>query len=453
MLINFVPNLQSNQVKSAAAPIDLEKVIVIVLGGGEGKRLDPLTRSRCKPAVKFGGHYALIDVPISHALTSGLRHIFVIGQYMAYTLQKHLTQTYASYMGAHQSLQLLVPEEREHEKVWYQGTADAVRKNLEHFRQMPGEYFLILSGDQLYNIDFQQMIQFGVNTQADMVIAAQPVTEKNAKRMGLMQIDGQSFAVQQFIEKPQDPKVLNQFYVPTQAFNSMGLCQKPAHNYLGSMGIYLFKRQALFSLLEEDNREDFGKHLIETQMRKGGVFAYLYDGYWEDIGTIESYYYANIALTHHGLDPQGGLDCYDESRLIVTPSQNLPPAKIGECRLHDAIICQGAVVEAREVINSIIGERAVIDEGVVIKDSIILGNEFYKRPAWDAESEACEPKIGKNSLIYKSIIDENVTIGHSVKLVNQNQYKDYDSPDGKLYVRDGIIVVPKGTKIPDHYTF
>jgi glucose-1-phosphate adenylyltransferase len=415
--------------------------------------IESLTLSRCKPAISFGGRYSLIDIPISHSLTTGLSKIFVVGQYLAYTLQKHLFQAYLLHGIAQNHIQLLVPEEREGKKVWYNGTADAIRQNITYFSEVPADYFLVLSGDQLYNINFQKMINFGVEVDAGMLIAAQPVNKKEAMRMGVLKIEHGGHRIFDFYEKPQEEAVFERFY--TDEFTLDRLGYEGSHNkpYPGSMGIYLFKRQVLFELLQRDSREDFGKHLIQTQMEQKNVHAFLYDGYWEDIGTIEAYYGANLALTRMEDSRKTGLQCYDETELIMTKGYNLPGAKIGHCTLDHAILCEGSIVAADSITHSIVGVRSVIGEGTTIRDSIIMGNEFYERPPMMPGESPLRPRIGKKCQIEKTIVDENVTIGDSVQLVNREGHVDLDTPDGLVVVRNGIIVIPRGTRIPDNYTF
>ncbi len=451
MLVNFNQQSEGAPLIRQNERFSLDRVAVIILGGGEGKRLSPLTKVRCKPTMSFGGRYSLIDVPISHSISSGLSKIYVIGQYLAYTLQKHLFETYLNY-GAGQ-IQLLVPEERDSQRIWYKGTADAVRQNLDYFSEIQADYFLILSGDQLYNINFQEMIDFGLQTNAGMLIAAQPVNKKNAKRMGLMKLQHGGSRVVAFQEKPQEDEILQQFETDSFTLHGLGYENQDGCPYLGSMGIYLCKRQALFDLLKEDHREDFGKHLITTQMKKGDVHAYLYDGYWEDIGTIDSYYHANLALTRQCEDRRLGLQCYNESSQILTKSYNLPGAQISNCRINNALICEGSMVNATEITQSVIGVRSMLESGVVVRDSILMGNEYYTRAPLISGEVASTPSIGENSLISKAIIDENVTIGKGVRLVNQHGYEQFDSLDGKIHVRDGIVIVPRGTHIPDNYIF
>lgn len=433
----------------------LDNVAVIILGGGEGKRLSPLTKTRCKPAISFGGKYALIDIPISHSISSGLRNIYIIGQYLANSLHKHLFQTYMQGVTSHANLHMLIPEEREGSHIWFKGTADAIRQNINYLREIPADYFLILSGDQLYNIDFQQMLHFGLESNADMVIAAQPVNEKEAKRMGLLKLQAGSTRVIDFIEKPQEPQILEQFATDEMTLHRMGFESNSGRRFLGSMGIYFFKRKALFDLVGDDPREDFGKHLILTQMKKESVHAFLYDGYWEDIGTIESYYNANLALTQTITDHRHGLLCHDEKNVIITKTYRLPGAKITDTLINRSLICEGAIIDAKEITHSVIGVRSRVGRGTVIRDSILMGNEYYHRTSNTLQDLPDAPGIGENCLITKTIIDENVKIGNDVKLINRAGFTNYDSPFGEpaITVRDGIIVVPRGTTLPNRFVF
>lgn len=457
MIVNFlsetVPSDTESHLKILPDKFSLDRVAVIILGGGEGTRLKPLTNAKCKPAISFGGRYSLIDIPISHSLSTGLNKIYVIGQYLVHSLQNHLFKTYL-YHGISQSqIQLLVPEERHGEKIWYKGTADAVRQNLAYFAEISADYFLILSGDQLYNINFQKMIQFALEKDAGMVIAAQAVNEKNARRMGLLRIKHGDSHIIDFHEKPQEEAILEKFYTDEFTLERLGYDGNNGKHYLGSMGIYLFKRETLFELLQNDQREDFGKHLIKSQMKNQDVHAFLYDGYWEDIGTIESYFYANLALTREEEDRKKGLQCYCEGERIITKSYYLPGAKISNCKLQRSIICEGAVIRAQEVTHCVIGVRSVVKEGTILRDTILMGNEYYERAPLTPTGELHMPGIGKNCRIEKAIIDENVVIGDHVSLLNKEGYTHYDSPDGLVVVRDGIIVIPRGTIIPPHYSF
>ncbi|MBQ8498611.1 glucose-1-phosphate adenylyltransferase [Chlamydia sp.] len=421
-----------------------DNVGVIVLCGGEGKRLSPLTCWRCKPTVSFGGRYKLIDVPISHAIASGFSKIFVIGQYLTYTLQQHLFKTYFYHGVLQDQIHLLVPERRDGSQVWYQGTADAIRQNLLYLQDSRVEYFLILSGDQLYNMDFRSIVDYAVDSQADMVIAAQPVSDKDVSRFGVLKVDDGCKLVD-FYEKPQSEEILKHFRLSNTAMRKFGL--DPQHgNFLGSMGIYLFRKQCLFQLLLEETGDDFGKELIHRQMHRGRTVAYLYNGYWTDIGTIESYYEANMALTQRPSQNSRGFNCYDDRGMIYSKNNHLPGAIISDSRISNSLLCEGAMIESGQVSNSVIGVRGVIGQGSIFDRSIMMGSDSYG-------SNAFPLGVGKNCEIHKTIIDENCCIGNSVRLQNLQGHKEYDSPDGKLVVRDGIIIVPKGTQIPDNYVF
>ncbi|WP_201456619.1 glucose-1-phosphate adenylyltransferase [Chlamydia sp. 17-3921] len=423
-----------------------DRVGVIVLCGGEGKRLSPLTDSRCKPTVSFGGRYKLIDVPISHAISSGFSKIFVIGQYLTYTLQQHLFKTYFYHGVLQDHIHLLAPEGRQGNQIWYQGTADAIRQNLLYLKDLDLDYFLILSGDQLYNMNFQVIVDAAVSSKADMILVAQPISEKDAKRMGVLRINPDGRVID-FYEKPQNEDLLNHFRLSHQDRQQHGLLESDGE-FLGSMGIYLFRKDSLFRLLAEEQGEDFGKHLIHTQMKRGIVQSFLYEGYWTDIGTIESYYRANIALAQRR--PQistKGFNCYDDQGMIYSKNHHLPGAVVAESLISNSLLCEGCVIDSSRVSNSVVGIRGMIGDNSIIDHSIVMGNDRY------GTSLETSLGIGKDCEIHKTIIDENCHIGNGVKLSNLSNYSYYDAPDGKLFVRDGITIIPRGTRLPDNYVF
>ncbi len=409
-----------------------DKVASIVLAGGEGTRLFPLTMQRCKPNVCFGGKYRLIDVPISNSINSQIYHIFVISQHLATGLQKHLTGSYSYQNLQRGNLEMLCPEESGGEIKRFLGTADAVRKNIEHLQKVPVEYFLILSGDQLYNLDLIQMVEFAKEKKADLVIASLPVKEKEAKRMGLLQISSENKIID-FFEKPQDPLILEKF-----RFKTVENEKKPM--YLGSMGIYVFRKEALIRLLTEEGH-DFGKDLIPKKIKEHNSFAFLYDGYWEDIGTVASYYEANLALTSQ----INCLDLYDLWNPIYGLQKPLPSALIKGTKIENSIISQGSIIEAEEISHSLIGIRSRIGKKTRIKDSIIIGDYSEQ-----SENELSPFSIGENCLIEKTIIDEDVIIGNHVELSNKKKLLHYDG--NGIFIRDGIIVVASGTTIPNGFT-
>jgi len=418
------------------ATIKHNNIASIILAGGKGTRLYPLTLYHSKPAISYGGRYKLIDIPISNSLNSNIRQIIVIGQYLTTEIAHHLSQTYQFDNFFPGSLDLITPEETpDGKRIFFEGTADAIRKNLEKILELPVDYFLILSGDQLYNINFQKMFNFAKEKDADLTIACLPVNEEDAKRLGILKINKDSYVID-FIEKPQEKKVLDKFK------STLG-----KNSFLGSMGIYIFKREALTDLLSQDSREDFGKHLIPTQLKKGKAAAFIYDGYWEDIGTIKSFYDANISLTMSN----SGLKTYDEKNPIYTSAHHLPGAKIRKTKIEDSIICEGSIIEADIISKSMIGLRSRILQGTIIKDSILLGNSIYAPPPQSKNHYPEIFEIGKNCVIEKTIIDEHVKIGNNVKLINKKKLQNYDSEN--IFVRDNIIIVTPGTNLKDGFEF
>lgn len=422
------------------------QVATIILAGGQGTRLHPLTLHHSKPAVSYGGRYRLIDIPISNAINSNYRQIFVIAQYLSSELQHHISQTYHFDVFNPGSIDVLTPQEDETgEKQWFKGTADAVRKNLPTLLKSPAEYFLILSGDQLYNIHFQSMVEFAKEKDADLTIAALPIQEKEATRMGLLNIDSQQ-KILEFVEKPQSQETIDRFVLHNDFFQKWNIPHKEEEKlFLASMGIYVFKRETLISLLTHDPRDDFGFHLIDTAVNTKKTYSFIYQGYWEDIGTVASYYDANLILT----SSSHGLNTYDEQNPIYTRPTFLPGPKINGAKISKSIICEGSVIEAEEITNSVIGLRSHIGKGTIIRDTVIMGNHFYMSPSHDGKKVRQDYKIGESCIIEKAIIDEHVTIGNHVKLTNKKNLKEYDG-DG-LFIRQGIIIVPAGAQIPDHF--
>lgn len=413
----------------------VDKVASIVLAGGEGTRLFPLTQSRAKPAVAFGGRYRLIDVPISNSLNCRVPQIFIISQYFASDLHQHVLGSFPFELFQRGDIKLLSPEETSSGKRWFKGTADAVRQNMHHFLKSSADYFLILSGDQLYNTCFTPMIQLAYEKDADLVIASLPVAEPEAKRMGLLKL-APSGAVKEFYEKPNTPELLNHYALPQK--------QGSDPRYLGSMGIYVFKRAALESLLQEEG-DDFGRHLIPVQMKRGNTYGYVFDGYWEDIGTISSYYEANLAL----LSKNSRLNMYDETRPIYTTRHLLPSPVVHHSVITNSLISQGSIIYAKEITNSVIGLRSQIQKGTIIRNSIVMGHKHYQAPQHLTPPLPAQFSIGEECLIEKAIIDEHSCLGNGVKLLNKKNLQKFDG-DG-VFIRDGIIIVTTGTHLPDGY--
>ncbi len=420
-----------------------DRVASIVLAGGEGTRLFPLTQSRCKPAVMFGGRYRLIDIPISNSLNSKIHNIFIISQYFASDLHQYVLSSFPSHLFKRGNIQLLSPEEAPNRKIWFKGTADAVRQNLDHLLKSTAEHFLILSGDQLYNMNFMPMIQFARDTDADLVVAALPVDEPEAKRMGLMKLDSANH-VQGFYEKPNTAELLKLYELPPDSPVRKKLPNLGNRRYLGSMGIYVFKRECLISILREEG-DDFGRNLIPIQVHRGKTYTFVFDGYWEDIGTIASYYQANLAL----ISEKNCLDMHDENSPIYTTSQLLPSPVVHNTAVHNSLIGLGAIIDAKEITNCIIGQRAQIKKGTVIRNSIVSGHKFYSAPPHQSPPLPPEFFIGENCLIEKAIIDEQSCIGNNVQLINKDQLQKYDG--NGVYIRDGIIIVTSNTRLPDGF--
>lgn len=423
--------LLENLLSPQTAACDMSRVAAIILAGGQGSRLYPLTRSNCKPAVTFGGKYLLIDVPMSNALNSGCDKIFVVTQFLSKSLHDHIFKTYRTGPFSKGFVEILSVEEKPHAKSWFQGTADAIRQNLDYLIDRPVDYFLILSGDQIYQMNYQKMMQTALQTNADVVIAALPVDESQAKRFGILKTN-QNKQITDFIEKPQDKSLLERFKMPN------------SNSYLGSMGIYLFKRKALLQLLMTDMREDFGKHLIPAMVEKGTAAVHLHEGYWEDIGTIESYYHANLALTQE----KPSFNWYNEKYPLAAQNLNLPAPKISNTLVQNSIICEGSIVEAHEISHSILGPRSRVKKGTIISQSYIIGNDYYQLPHLEA-GKGDRLQIGENCRIERAIIDKHVSIGNNVQLINKNKLSQYNSDE--IFIRDGIIVVARGASIPDGF--
>lgn len=416
-----------------------KKVACLILAGGQGTRLHPLTKNRCKPSVTFGGRYRLIDVPISNSLNSNLKNIFVVSQFFHSELNNYIQKTYPSndFHGGH--LGLLYPEEHQEGQVCYQGTADAVRQHREDLDKLDIDWVVILSGDQLYNMDLSHLVEHAVSHDADITIASLPVGAQEAPRLGILKVN-EAYDVVDFIEKPSQKEQLEVFRASNEALKQFNFQEERESTFFASMGIYVFKKQALFDILTEEQGHDFGKDIIPAMMKKHKVSAFFHEGYWEDIGTIASFYEANLSLKDSG----EGFNLYNEVLPIYAHRSFLPGAKVHKTQIADSMICDGCIIEGKEIVNSIIGMRCVVKPGASIKNSVVLGNRRYHR-------EAKEPfYIGENSKLDKVIIDENVHIGKNVQLVNKDNLHHYDGEH--VYIRDGIIVIPSGAHIPDGFS-
>ena len=418
---------QGNKLNSAAS---------IILAGGQGTRLFPLTSMRCKPDVSFGGRYRLVNIPISNSINSGIDQIFVISQYFSSQLNYHISQTFSFHPLFGHPIHFLYPEEKKEGAVLYDGTADAIRKNLDLFKTLNVDYFVILSGDQLYSMDLQSMLDFTIQQEAELCVATLPIGEKDATRMGIMQIDAKN-TIKDFYEKPKERAILDQFSLPKETFSE--------NTYLASMGIYIFKKSKLIELLESNPGLDFGKDIIPHQIKTGKKScAYIYDGYWEDIGTVESFYRANLALISGSL----GLNLYDDEKPIYAQPNHFPSARIEATAVEKSIICEGSIVEASKIHNSMIGPRIRIGKDCEILDCVFLGNPISTNLThWALMTKT----VGDRCKLKGVILDEYAQIGHDVELINHKNLDHYDG-DG-IFIRDKIIIVASGKKIPDGYKF
>ncbi len=430
-----------SRLQSGRYRLKMDRVAAVILGGGQGSRLFPLTSMRPKPAVQFGGRYRLIDVPISNALNCNINKIFVLTQFLSTRLHQYLFQAYSNLNSNNSFIDILGVEQKRGSEGWYQGTADAVRQNIPYLEECPVDYFLILSGDQLYNMDYHDLLMMAYETNADTLVASLAVDRNQASRMGLLKVNSRNQIVN-FCEKPKDPILLDAMKSPKEMLERFQRSQGGAKEWLGSMGIYLFKKEFLLDLLKEDEREDFGKHLLPTCVEKGSAYVYPFDGYWEDIGTIESFFEANLALTRE--NPQ--FRCHIEENPIYSCPLRLPGPKIARAEIENSILCGGSIVEAQSLSSSILGPRSIVKRGTKIERSYIMGGDYYTHPVRKNTQQ-----IGEDCLIKNCIIDQNVRIGDGVVLTNQQNLQNFDSD--RLFVRDGIIVIPKDVHLPEGFSF
>ena len=420
-----------------------KNVIAVILGGGAGSRLSPLTSSRSKPAVPIAGKYRLVDIPISNCLNSNIGRMYVLTQFNSASLNKHIKNTYHFSAFSSAFVDIIAAEQTPDNPTWFQGTADAVRQSLRHIKQQDFSYVLILSGDQLYQMDFQEMIDNHVNRKADISIATIPVNAKEATEFGILK-KGAGGIIEAFIEKP-NAELLSDWVSDTgEAMQTQG------RNYLASMGIYIFGRQVLFDLLQEEVKDatDFGKEIIPYSISKHNVVSFQYEGYWTDIGNIHSFFEANLALTQDV--PEFNL--FDNNKAIYTRARMLPPAKISGTTLEKTIVAEGCIINASRVENSVLGIRTRIGYGSTIVSCYIMGTDFYETlDEMNTSVSNGLPKlgIGERCYIKNSIIDKNCRIGNDVRI---NGGKYLAKAEHQLYsIKEGIVVVKKGAVIPDGF--
>ena len=421
----------------------MAKVITIILAGGQGSRLYPLTKKRSKPAVPIAGRFRLIDFPISNCLHSGLRRIFILTQFSSESLHRHIFLTYHFDNFSKDFITILSATQTLESPDWYQGTADAVRQNLR-FLRTEGDLVLILSGDHLYRMDYRKFIDFHLEKKADISISVYPIPYDRASEFGVMKAE-ETGRISEFHEKPKEQSLLDSTKVDEKVFRQFHL-KAAGRTHLASMGIYLFKWEILNELLSNTTFEDFGREVIPSALNQYKVFAYFFDGYWKDIGTIRSFFEAHLDL----IQPLPQFNFYDEDKLIFSHARFLPGSKITYSEVHNSILSEGSIIDRAKIYQSIIGIRSRIGENSIIERAIIMGADFFESVEEFAQNKKegiPDVGIGKNCELRNAIIDKNVRIGNEVRLINSRDISDEDT---EIYViRDGIIVIPKNAVIPE----
>ncbi len=423
-----------------------ENVVAVILGGGAGTRLFPLTKERAKPAVPLGGKYRLVDVPISNCINSDITQIFILTQFNSASLNRHISRTYRFSSFSTGFVEVLAAEQRHDSPQWFQGTADAVRQMIPHIRDWRVNTVLILSGDHLYRMDYRKFLKRHFETNADLTVSVIPSTPEDATGFGLLKTDDDGRIIE-FKEKPKGD-ALESMRVNTTRF---GLTEEESAKrpFLASMGIYVFDYKKLVELLDEDEaRYDFGGEIIPSAIKKLNVQAHLFKHYWEDIGTIRSFYEANLDLSA----PLPKFDFFNTDAPIYTRSRYLPPSKLHDCDITNTMVSEGCILNGVSAKNSILGLRSRIDDGVKIEDSIIMGADFYE--SFDEINAKATQKIphigiGSNSVVRRAIIDKNARIGSNVQLINKDNVENLDGENGSYFIREGIIIVPKDSIISD----
>ena len=411
------------------------EILSIILGGGQGTRLFPLTEHRSKPAVPIGGKYRLIDIPISNCLHADVRRIFVLTQFNSASLNRHISQTYRMDVFSQGFVEILAAEQTPDNPNWYQGTADAVRQAARHFVRFDADYYLILAGDHLYRMNYSELVDAHVDRRADITIASQPVTTDDASGMGIFRFD-HSGQITAFEEKPKRERLdeIGQS-IPKGATVGGHTPDKP---FVASMGVYVFSRDVLLEVIEQDGATDFGRQIIPAALERYRVHAHLFRGYWADVGTVSSFYEANIMLTR----PGAPFKFYDPRCPIYTHARFLPGARLSDCAARDAIIAEGCYLDRSTIEQSIVGIRTHIESGATIRRSVLLGADFYEADD-EAPARRDNPRlgIGRDVVLDRVIVDKNARIGDGARLVNDAGVQHADG--GGYYIRDGVIIVPK----------
>lgn len=424
--------------------VEYDNVVALILGGGAGSRLFPLTQERSKPAVPLGGKYRLIDVPISNCINSSITQIFVLTQFQSASLNRHISRTYRFSSFSTGFVEVLAAEQTKENPDWFQGTADAVRQMLPHLRDWKVSTLIVLSGDHLYRMDYRKFLARHFETGADLTVSVIPCKADEAEGFGLLKTDDRGKIVE-FKEKPTG-EALESMRVDTTQFG-LTSTESEKRPYLASMGIYVFKYEKLVEILKTNHSwMDFGGEIIPASIENYNVQAHLFKGYWEDIGTIRAFYNANLDLAA----PLPKFNFFDTEAPIYTRSRYLPPSKIHDCDIGNSMISEGCILNGVHARSSIIGLRSRIDAGTRIESSIVMGSDFYESLEEIRENlDGRMPHIGigQNCSIRGAIIDKNVRIGRNVQLINASGVEYMDGENGSYYIRDGIIIIPKGAVI------
>ncbi len=422
--------------------VDPKNVLAVILGGGQGSRLFPLTKERAKPAVPLAGKYRLVDIPISNCINSGLKRVYLLTQFNSASLNRHVTASFKFDHFSNGFVEILAAERTLTDTSWFQGTADAVRKNLVHLLNNEFDYLLILSGDQLYRMDFRHILTQHVTKKADLTVATIPVRRREVAALGIMQMD-QDGQIQRFVEKPTDPEVQDSLRLDRHAYAELGI-QSDEELFLASMGIYVFDRDVLEELLANDYA-DFGKHIIPAAIKTHRVYSHVFQGYWEDIGTIRSFFEANLELT--AVLPR--FNFFDMTAPIYTRLRFLPSCKVNGATIQHSLVADGCIINSARIRHSLVGLRSIVGEGSDLYRTVVMGNDFYEHSVSIAQNEAVgHPRIGigRNTRIENAIIDKNSRIGDNCVISPAGKPAELDHP--LYYIRDGVVIIPKSGCIP-----
>lgn len=417
----------------------------VIMGGGRGTRLFPLTRERCKPAVPIGGRYRLIDVPISNCINSGINQIYVLTQFNTASLHRHIQRTYQFDIFSGGFCSIRAAEQTLEREDWYQGTADAVRQNLRYAMATDPSLILILSGDQLYRMDYDALIQYHREKDADVTLAVHPVDRVTAMSMGLMHVDD-NMQVIEFVEKPKEADKLDKMKLDPAVLKRFKGQFDPQKLYMANMGIYLFKREVLIEMLKDLTQVDFGREVMPANIERFKMFAYPFSGYWEDIGTIKAFYDANMALTER--PPL--FNFFDPNAPIYTRPRFLPPTKFEHCHIDHSLVCEGCFLERCEIKRCLLSDRSVVREGAVLRDVFMMGSDLMEdREMRQENRKKKRPDIGvgAGTVIERAIIDKGARIGSGVRI---RDHRDSPDADGEyFFIRDGITIIPRQAVVPD----